>query len=348
MPASASDNPSRPAAPVRFEAPRVSGEVHPLGAMIGPAAFDIGGRTVEPLAVAPWGDEPEAPTWPGVLRGLRGDWPCVPFGMPETRRDLPADWQAGLGEGPVLDPEPHGYCSNHDWTLTPESASGVLAAIGYPADHPIRWLERTVRGDPAAPAIDFTLTIHARRDVSLPVGLHPTLRLPEDRRGARLRVDGDDVRVWTYPVDAEPGRSRFAPDQRAVSPSTVALAAGGTADLFALDLSGDSEDIVLLTGVAGRVALENLVEGYRVTVEWDAAVLPGCLIWLSNLGRRMPPWNGRFRGIGIEPVSSAFDFGTVYAASAGHPLARSGFKAQVDLKAGRPWTTAYRIACTAL
>lgn len=348
MPASASDRRHPAAAPFRFEAPRVAGEVQPLGGMLGPAVYDLGGRGVEPFAVAPWAEEPGAAALPGVLQRLRGEWPCVPFGMPQTRRDLPDDWTAGLGTAAPVDPDPHGYGANHAWTLTQESASGVLAAIGYPAEHPVRWLERTVRGDAAAPAIDLTLTIHARRDAALPIGLHPTFRLPDDRRGARLVLSGETVRAYTFPVDAEPGRSRFAPDQRGVPPARLATTAGGIADLAALDLTGDSEDLVLLTGLAGRIALENVAEGYRVTVTWDAAALPACLLWISNQGRRFPPWNGRFRALGIEPIAAPFDLGTTYAASTGHPLARAGLTTAVPLKAGRPWVTGYRIACEAL
>ncbi len=346
MPASGFDK-RRAGASVRFEAPRVAGEVQPLGGMLAPAVFDLGGRSVQPFAVAPWADESGTERLPGIMQRLRGEWPCVPFGMPHTRRDLPADWTAGLADLAPVDDEPHGHGSNHLWTLTPESASGVLAAIGYPADHPIRWLERTVRGDGALPAIDLTLTVHARRDVSLPIGLHPTFRLPDDRRGARLEL-GDAACAWTFPVDAEPGRSRFAPDQRGVPTGALALSAGGSADLSALDLSGDSEDLVLVTGLPGRIALANHAEGYRVTVTWDATALPGCLLWISNQGRRFAPWNGRFRALGIEPIAAPFDLGTTYAASENHPLALSGFRGSVGFKAGRPWTTAYRIACEAL
>jgi len=337
------------AAPVRFTAPRVSGAVRPLGAMLADCRFDLGGgRLVDPFAAAPWAGEAGLPDdLPGILAGLSGEWPCVPFGMPSPPPALPADWT--VDRAPVVDPEPHGHGANSDWTLMAEKAGGVLAAIGYPAPHPVRWLERTVRADERAAAIDVSLTVHVRRDTVLPIGVHPTFRLPDDPRGAGLVLAGDDVRAWTFPIDAEPGASRFAPDRRAVSPRAVPNRdGGGTSDLSALDLTGASEDLVLLTGLPGRIALDNRAEGWRATLTWDAAVLPSCLIWISNGGRRFAPWNGRFRAIGIEPVAAPFDLGVGLARAGGGPLGAAGIATAVAFRAGHPFTTGYRIEVEAL
>jgi hypothetical protein len=61
--------------------------------------------------VAPWADDPpeQLVALPGLLRRLRGEWPCIPFGVPEARTDLPAEWLAGLSEpDDGVDPHPHG------------------------------------------------------------------------------------------------------------------------------------------------------------------------------------------------------------------------------------------------
>jgi len=81
--------------------------------------------------------------------------------------------------------------------------------IDYPSEHPIARLTRTLRGVPGASRLDTRLDILPRRDVTLPIGLHPVFRLPESSGQARLAFDGA-VRVHTYPVDAEEGVSRFA------------------------------------------------------------------------------------------------------------------------------------------
>src|SRR5579871_6424563 len=97
----------------------VRAEVQDLGAMLGPAVFTVGDRTVQPFAIAPWADDPadRLASLPPLLRRLRGEWPCVPFGMPEPRRDLPDAWMAGLGrDEPVGDDQPHGAPSNSVWS----------------------------------------------------------------------------------------------------------------------------------------------------------------------------------------------------------------------------------------
>ena len=62
-------------------------------------------------------------------------------------------------------------------TSTPDR---ITLTCDYPETHPIRRLTRIITADPAAPALDITLTVEARRPCRLPIGLHPTLRLPLD------------------------------------------------------------------------------------------------------------------------------------------------------------------------
>ena len=71
--------------------------VQRLGAMLAPVTFVLAdGRQVSPFHIAPWADEPGSDALPGILRKLRGEWPCVPFGY-----SVPADgWEvAYVDEG---------------------------------------------------------------------------------------------------------------------------------------------------------------------------------------------------------------------------------------------------------
>lgn len=71
-----------------------------LGGMLGPVRFYLeDGRSISPLHVAPWDDE-DMSDQPGVLRRLRGDWPCIPFGV-APHRQLPHPWSKHiLKQGP--------------------------------------------------------------------------------------------------------------------------------------------------------------------------------------------------------------------------------------------------------
>jgi len=333
-----------------FGTGQVEAEIQSLGGMLGPVTFKLGDRAVAPFAVAPWSDDesPEHAALPGLLKRLRGEWPCVPFGAEADRPELPADWQPqGAAEPDVVDPGPHGFSSNRHWQLAERQADGVVLEIAYPDEHAIARLVRRVRADAQSPALDFTLEIHARRDCRVPIGLHPTYGLPQEPRGLVLEL-GEDARAWTFPAEVEPGRTAFRPDQRDVSPGALALGAGGTFDVRALPPPGPSEDLVLLTGLGGRIALAYVQLGYKVVQSWDASHFPSCLLWISNRGRGFYPWSGRHRGLGVEPIAAPFDLGPATAQSGEDPLARAGVPTSVTLTAGVPLVTRYRIGVEAL
>src|SRR5262245_32589880 len=58
------------------------------GGHLAPAFFDLGRRRVQPYALAPWlpGDLPRG--MPPILRVLRGDFFCLPFGASPGVRDV--------------------------------------------------------------------------------------------------------------------------------------------------------------------------------------------------------------------------------------------------------------------
>ena len=65
-----------------------------LAGMLGPVTFLLpDGRQISPLQIAPWFADPRRETLPGVLRRLRGEWPCAPFGA-DAPRNLPEGWAA--------------------------------------------------------------------------------------------------------------------------------------------------------------------------------------------------------------------------------------------------------------
>ena len=306
--------------------------------MVGPARFRIAGREVSPLAVAPWSDEPAAASLPPILQRLRGEWPCVPFGI-AGGRELPAEW-CGTGEEP--DPLPHGHSSNAVWSLHEQRPDRVVLDLAYPDNHPIRSLRRTVTAAEDAARLDFTLEISARRAATLPIGIHPTSALPGAPGDNRLVLDAA-ARCWTPPAPAEPGISTMAIDARNVSAAAVPLAAGGTLDVTRLPLAHATEELLLVTRPGGRVRLECPTAGYAVTIVWDTAVFASCLLWISNRGRTAYPWSGRHLALGIEPVTAAFDLGTAVSANPGNPLARDGVPTAMHVAAGRTVTTRYAI-----
>lgn len=291
-----------------------------LGAMLAPVVFTSpGSQDFSPLQVAPWHTEPVGATLTGLLRGLRGDWPCVPFGRTDRPGDLPPGWTP-------LQPHDdwgHGHSAHHDWDWLDTGDDHTLAmVITLPETDPIQRLTRTVRAQPGAAVVEMALQIEARVPCTLPVALHPTLRLDAGRVALEVPHDGPGL---TYPVPAEPGRSRLAADRRFERLDAVPTTDGPPADLTRFPQPHDSEDLLQLMAVRGPVTARYLDRGWALTLDWDRALLPDVMLWVSHRGRLYPPWNGRHLALGVEPVCGVFDLGRVAAPPVDHPLsARTG------------------------
>jgi hypothetical protein len=308
-------------------------ELQCLGGMLGPVWFSARGRAdFAPLQVAPWADEPGADALPGILRRLRGEWPCVPFGRTDLPDGLPPDWgtrDPGDGWG-------HGYASNHAWQWL-ETGDLLSLALTIEAPAPLRRLTRVVRATPGTPELLLTLQVEVAEPCTLPIALHPTLRL--DAGPVRLELPPHGA-VLSYPVPAEPGVSRLGPDRSFERLERAPCRDGSTLDLTRYPLPHDTEELLQLRDVGGPVLLHYADAGWALQLDWDHHVLPDLMLWVSHRGRAYPPWNGRHLALGVEPVNGVFDLGRVATPPPGHPLAdRRG----VPLVPGVPFTLSYRM-----
>lgn len=330
--------------------------IHSLGAMIGPARFRTDRaepQPVEPFFVAPWSDDagPDYDALPALMRRLRGEWPCVPFGNadPELarRNDLPGDWRADPSwRKSDSDACFHGFGAHHPWHLTPDGARSVTAEVEYPPDHSIELVKRRVTLREHEPTLDFELEILPRRTCRLPIALHPVFRLPACRNGQpRAELEfSRGARAWTFPVAVERGRTLLLANQQGAPVGAVCDGRGTARDLRLLPFEQPSEELVLLTDIEGRVTLTNFADRYAVTLSWDSNVLPSCLLWISNGGRLGYPWLGRVCALGIEPCAAPFDLGPAYAGDADTPLRRAGIRTDVAFDANARRHLRYSIA----
>jgi len=320
--------------------------VQRLGAMLAPVTFVLSdGRQVSPFHIAPWADEPGSEALPGILRKLRGEWPCVPFGYSVSADGWPNAWSRVMSP-PESGEEVHGHSSNHDWTWLESDGLSLSLALDYPASSPVAHVERTITPDPTAPAVDIEFKIIVRRACRLPIGLHPVFRLPVETGAAELDLGAFD-HGRTYPDDVESGAPFFAKDAIFSSLSAVPARAGGTVDASRLPLATETEELLQIQGLDGTVALANHAEGYRVKLSWQKEHFPSLLLWYSNRGRKAFPWNGQHVAIGVEPICSPFGLGPA-TATADNPIALSGTPTALDFAPERPFTTRYRIEASPL
>jgi hypothetical protein len=229
---------------------------------------------------------------------------------------LPADWTS-LVAG---DDWGHGYAAHHvwQWLQLADDPYALGLQIDLPPEQPVSRMTRIVRALADAPTLDIELRIEARRLCTLPVALHPTLRLSLGRVTLDIAHDGPGL---TFPVPAEPGRSRAAANARFERLAAVPLADGGDGDFSRFPQPADSEDLLQLMNIRGPVVANYLDAGWALTVDWDRDLLPDLMLWISHRGRLYPPWNGRHFALGVEPLNSAWDLGRVVRPSPGHPLA---------------------------
>ena len=64
----------------RLASASVEAFVTELGGHLGPVTFDRRGWKLQPYSVAPWAEEQTDPSLPPIIKALRGDFFCLPFG----------------------------------------------------------------------------------------------------------------------------------------------------------------------------------------------------------------------------------------------------------------------------
>ena len=308
--------------------------------MIGSVRFLVPGvGEVSPLYMAPWIGEPDLAGLDPILQGLQGEWPCVPFGIARPIRYPSPRWKPVLHEH--AEDAPHGHGSNNPWKLVQKRNDRLVLEIEYPEDHAIKSLRRTIRPMSDRSGIVFELEVSARKDCEFPVGLHPTFALPSEPRTLVL-LPGQFEFGLTFPGDFEPGASILEPDKEFESLERVPRLGGGDVDLSRLPLDMATENLVQLVGVDGIFRLKDERTGLHIELAWNPEDFPSCVLWISNRGRTMRPWNGRNLALGVEPVCSAFDLG-IHTSAGSNPIRKRGIATVRQFQAGSMWKTSYRI-----
>lgn len=158
---------------------------------------------------------------------------------------------------------------------------------------------------------------------------------------ARIEAPECDA-YWALPIDS--GTSVLEVGAVFEDLAAAPRSDGSTIDLTRVPLGVEVDEIVLIAGPKEpRVVLVNEAEGYRVGVEWDPTYLKSAMLWMSNRGRKGLPWGGTNLCLGVEPITSAFDFGQGVSAD-DNPLAKAGYSTAVDFEAGRTYEVRHRIA----
>jgi hypothetical protein len=317
--------------------------VNSLGGMIGPVNFSLpDSRTVQPFSIFPWCDEPlgadEKERSP-LLGGARGDWFCAPFGMARpTSQSLMGEWRH-LHKAENKS-RAHGVSAHSQWRLVDRGDSYLDITFDGFTEGPIKSIRRLITAVKDAPTINCEIQMNVRESCRLPVGLHPTLRLPMTP-GSLILKPGQFRFGTTFPGMFEQASPIFNSDKRFNVLTAVPSRDGGVIDASRLPFPRPVDDIVQLCEIDGHFGVENHEDGYKFELKWDPKKLPSCIIWICSGGRIRSPWSGRYFAVGIDPICSAFDLGAVIS-RAENPLTKAGVKTAVELEPTKTWSVKYQ------
>jgi hypothetical protein len=326
-----------------FSSDTVTAAVTRLGGHLAPVTFRLGSKKVAPFSVAPWAGEPLDPDTPPILRVLRGDFFCSPFGAEEHP-----------GRGRKL--PPHGETANAPWKFESlrRDPAGVCLHLS------LRTKARPGRVDKFLRLNHGETAIYSRHGLTgmrgkMTFGHHATLRFPDEEQCGRISTSRLQA-GWTSPRffedPAQGGYNSLKPSARFQRLDRVPLAQGGYADLGRYPARRGFEDIVQIvhqdTPDFAWTAAAFPRQGYAWFSLKDPRVLQSSVFWLSNGGRHYAPWNGRHVNVmGLEDVTSYFPLG-VSAGEKPNPVSRRGFRTVVWLDPKKPVWVNYIMAVAAI
>lgn len=264
------------------------------GGHLAPVMFKIDERIVSPYSLSPWLPNEVDPTLPVLLKNLRGDFICIPF-------------------GPQTDGLPHGETANSPWKLVSQDSSSLTLEIE--ASDISAKITKTLALRPGETAIYQTHHIDGLEG-DWSYGTHPILDLSSLPPGsARLSVSpfrwaSVYPECFSNPADGAHQQLKIAAIFSDLS--EVPLADGGTTDLSFYPSSSNSDDLVMMISEASTAEQPFawsacVFDGYVWFALKNPTDFPATMFWLSNGGRSAAPWNSRHTArIGIEDVCSYF------------------------------------------
>ena len=289
----------------RFSSSTVEACVTEQGGHLAPVVFDRKGRKIKPYAIPPWSKEKLPGSTPQILKVLRGDFFCMPFGG----NDTPYDEERHLV---------HGETANKKWKLRDVKSKADRVTLHARMKTKIR--KAVV--DKMITLVDGHNAVYSRHIITgmsgnMSFGHHPILRFPDRPCSGAISTSAIKYGM-TAPLAVENpenlGYSCLQPGTKFERLDRVQTITGEYADLSRYPARRGFEDIVMLVIGPSEPFAWTAVTLPEERYVWfslkDPAVLKHTLFWMSNGGRHYSPWNGRhFNMMGLEEVTSYFHYG---------------------------------------
>lgn len=307
----------------------VEAAVTQIGGHLGPVAFRLGRRTIRPFHIAPWATE-KTGALPPILKVMRGDFFCMPFGGNAT------SWRKE--QHPA-----HGQTANEPWQFVEATDDVDVSTLHLRMETTIRkarvdkWIE--IRAGQSA--------VYCRHTISgatgpMNLGHHAMLQFPtgESGRISTSPIVGGQVYPGRFEDPVEGGYSSLKAGATFRSLQSVPLSVGGRTDLTSYPAREGYEDLIMVSAKPGAdfawTAAVFSQAGYVWFALKDPRVLASTVMWHSHGGRHYPPWNGRHRRVlALEEVTSHFHDGLAESATS-NPLTARGIPTALKLNPKRP------------
>ena len=324
-------------------------EIDALGCKMTPV-FNLNGKKIKPFHEPDWLNDisDDFNSLPGILQNLKGEFPCVPFGINSPIEDITDEWKTSYSVEPYIVNEPHGYSSNKDWELIEKKSNKLEFKINYPENDLVDHLIRTIEVQDDEPYNIFcTLQIHVKEDCELPIGLHPMFRIP--KKMSKIKINSGKFKFGlNYPGLVLKDKTLGAIGKEFSSLEKIEGFDGNTIDLSQPPFDGNFEDLFQLCGIDGNMSLENFEENYKFNFSWNPNHFTSVLMWVSNKGRTEYPWNSNHVTIGFEPITSAFGLSTHVSLNKNNPISKRNVATSLKLYRDKPLFTDYSFSISAL
>lgn len=290
------------------------------GGQLGKVKFRIGRQTVEPLSTAPWCDEPGAEKLIPLLRELRGDFFCAPFGAGPA-------WRGEVHP-------PHGESANGTWKVESSELGNLVATLKTRVR--VGKITKIIEAREGETNLYQT---HLLEDFKgdMCIGHHAMLDFKRNGPGilSTSKIQLAQVLPIPFETPANGGYSSFKPGAWFRKLDNVPMADGGKADLRHFPAREGFDDQVMIHHKDAADFAWTAVVFPEKKFVWFSLKNPqhlaSTVLWHSNGGRHYAPWSGRHRGVlGIEDVTAYFHLGLA-ASLADNPWKEKGVPTSLAL-----------------
>ena len=320
----------------RFASNTVEAHVAEVGGHLAPVTFQTPKGPIQPFSIAPWAEEELAADTPDLLKTLRGDFFCAPFGGNGTK------WR---GEKHP----PHGESASCKWKQ-PQVSKPESGVVRFEATQ-----QQTVREGTAHKQIELRdgetniYLKHTLTDMTGPmcIGHHAMIKCPDGAPGiiGLSPYSAGQVFPDQFEDPTIGGYSALKQGAKFKNLSEVPLTSGEPTDVTRYPARDGLEDLVMVTARPRPQPAWSTIsfpaQGYLWFSIRDVNVLKSTVLWMSNGGRHYAPWNGRHRRvIGIEDVTSNFHHGLAESVKP-NDRAKCGLATHLRLNPRKPTVVNY-------